>query len=56
MRRKFPDQVLLDAQEVQRANRLYVAKWLGISPLDVDRLPQSDVDDALELMWLESQK
>jgi hypothetical protein len=56
MRRKFPSQVLFDADEVQRINRVRVAKWLGVTPGTVDTMPAADVEDVMQIMWADEQK
>ncbi len=56
MHRKFPKQVIPDADEVNRANTILIARFLHISPLLVDDLPQHVVHDALEMMWAEEHK
>jgi hypothetical protein len=55
MARKFPSQVRLDADEVYRINRIRVARYLHITPADVDAMPQSDYVDVCETMWAEGQ-
>lgn len=50
MKAKFPAQVELEADEIYRANRVHIAKFYGITPSEVDMMPQSDVDDTLEVM------
>ena len=55
MARKFPSQVQLDAGEVYRINRIRVARYLHITPAEVDAMPQSDFADVCEYFWAESQ-
>lgn len=55
MATKFPSQVTLDADEVYRVNRIRIAEHFHKFPHEVDALPQSDVDDILELMWCDAQ-
>ena len=55
MARKFPKQVLLDADEIERVNRVRVAKWLGVTPAEVDAMPQADYDDVSSVMWADAQ-
>lgn len=55
MARLFPKQVTLDADEVQRINRIRIAKWLHITPGAVDAMPASDVDDVIQVMWADEQ-
>jgi hypothetical protein len=55
MARKFPSQVRLDADEVYRINRIRVARYLHITPADVDEMAQSDYADVCETLWFEAQ-
>lgn len=56
MARKFPKQVVLDADEVTRLNRIRVAKWLGVTPSAVDEMPAEDVEDIFQVMWADNEK
>ena len=56
MRRLFPSQVTLDADEVLRINRIRVAQIYGIPPAMVDAMPVSDVDDTLNVMWADARE
>lgn len=56
MGRKFPKQVLFDADEVYRINRVRMAKWLGVTPGQVDSMPAGDVEDVMQIMWADEQK
>lgn len=53
MKSRYNDTVLLEPDEVYRINRVKVAKYYGIKPQEVDDMPQSDVDDTLQVMWAE---
>lgn len=54
MASKYKDNVILDPEEVYRINRIAIAKYYGITPQEVDDMPQSDVDDTLQVMWAEN--
>lgn len=56
MKRKFPAQVTLEADEVYRSNRVKIARYYGVIPTMVDTMPQSDIDDTLNVIWAENQK
>jgi len=56
MSRRHPTQVLFDADEVRRVNRVRIAKYYGVTPGQVDAMAATDVDDTLEIMWAEAQK
>jgi hypothetical protein len=56
MNRKFPSQVRLTYEEVSRVNRVRVAQYLGISPAEVDAMPEEDYQDVVNVMWSEIQK
>jgi hypothetical protein len=56
MHRKFPKQVSFDPDEVYRINRIRMAKWLGVTPGQVDSMPAADIDDVLNIMWADEQK
>ena len=56
MHRKFPKQIIFDEDEVWRINRIRIAKWLGVKPDEIDRMPASDVEDIMEIMWADDQK
>jgi hypothetical protein len=55
MRRRFPSQVMLDAEEVYRINRIRIAHYYGIPPAEVDRMPITDVEDTLQIMWADEE-
>jgi hypothetical protein len=56
MKRKFPKQVMLDPDEVERVNRVRIARWMGIPPALVDEMSAQDVEDILEIMWADEMK
>ena len=56
MYRLFPKQVQFDADEVYRLNRVRIAKWLHITPGEVDAMPASDVEDVMQIMWADEQE
>lgn len=56
MKRKFPQQTILDPDEVYRIQRLQIAEFYGIPPAQVDAMPASDVDDTLAYLWAMNQK
>lgn len=55
MRRKFPSQVTLDPDEVERINRVRVAHYLSKFPAEVDEMPIWDLNDILQIMWADEQ-
>jgi hypothetical protein len=56
MKRKFPALVQLDADEVDRVNRIRVAQWYQISPREVDEMSVEDYETTMEIMWADAQK
>lgn len=56
MNRKFPKTVVLDADEVHRANRVRLARYYGKFPHEVDAMPESDFDDTMQVLWADAQK
>jgi hypothetical protein len=42
--------------EIHRINRIRMAKWLGVTPGEIDAMPASDVEDLQAVMWADSQK
>lgn len=55
MATKFPSQVTLDPDEVYRVNRIRIAEHFHKLPHEIDALPQSDVEDILNVMWADAQ-
>jgi hypothetical protein len=56
MHRKFPKQIVFNAEEAQRINRIRIAQWLHVTPSAVDAMPLADVEDVMEVMWADKQK
>lgn len=56
MSRKFPKSVRLDSDEVERAQRVRMAKWLHVTPAGIDAMTAADYQDVLEVMWADEQK
>lgn len=55
MATKFPEQVSLDPDEIYRVNRIRIAQHFHKFPHEIDDLPASEVDDILELMWVDAE-
>lgn len=55
MKNLYPSQVTLDQDEVSRINRVRVARYLSITPAQVDALPACDLDDVMAVMWADEE-
>lgn len=56
MHRKFPKQVIPDADEIDRVNRITIAEMYGIPPAAVDEMPEQDYQDTLDYLWAKEKK
>lgn len=56
MHRKFPAQITLEADEIERITRVRLAKYYGKFPHEVDEMPPRDREDTLQVLWADDQK